>query len=71
MKIFKIYIILNDNIEYEDMIKSKIILDSKMVYKIIITPDGNCFFRSLSEFLYNTEEKYNIIRMVIYMYAKC
>ena len=42
-----------------------------MVYKITITPDGNCFFRSLSEFLYNTEEKYNIIRMVIYMYAKC
>ena len=40
-----------------------------MVNKIEITQDGNCFYRCISEFLYDTEDKYNLIRMAIYTYA--
>ena len=40
-----------------------------MVNKIEITPDGNCFYHCVSEILYDTEDKHNLIRMLIYAYA--
>ena len=41
-----------------------------MLYIVYITPDGNCYFRALSQFLFQTESKYNLLRMTIYTYAK-
>ena len=52
------------------MIKKKINLEKSLLNITTITPDGNCFFRCLSQFLYQTEEKYKIIRMAIFTYAR-
>ena len=56
--------------EFKDIIISKKNLNNEQVYKIYITGDGNCFFRYVSGFLYQTEEKYNLIHMAIFTYAK-
>ena len=37
---------------------------------IDITGDGNCFFRSISYFLYNTENQHYNIRLATYNYIK-
>ena len=52
------------------MFKEKNNLEKTFFNITRITPDGNCFFRSLSQFLYQTEEKYNIIRMLFLLMQK-
>ena len=56
------------NKEFKDIIILKNNLNNEQVYKIYITGDGNCFFRCVSDFLYQTEEKYNLKRMAIFKY---
>ena len=55
---------------YFYLINNKASLKKTYVNIINITPDGNCFFRCISEFLFGTEEKYHLIRLSIYSYAK-
>ena len=40
-----------------------------MAHKIQIKPDRNCFYRNISDFLYNTENQFELIRLAIYSYA--
>jgi len=58
----------NSNNKYISFIKQKYPLEKSMINVIERVPDGNCLFRSNSQFLFQTEEKYNLIRMAIYTY---
>ena len=58
------------NYKYINFIKSKQNLDTTLVYKVKITPDGNCFYRAVSQFLYYTEENYKLIRLGIFSYSR-
>ena len=62
--------ILKINEKYRGKIKNKINLEKSMLDIVYITPDGYCYFRALSQFLFQTESKYNLLRMAIYTYAK-
>ena len=70
-KIFKTKTEINKiNYKYINFIKSKQNLDTTLVYKVKITPDGNFFYREVSQFLYNTEENYKLIRLSIFSYVR-
>ena len=64
---FKINTINN---KYVDLIKNKLDIEKSLIKIVDVNPDGNCFFRCVSQFLFETEEKFNLIRLAIYTYAK-
>ena len=64
---FKINTINN---KYVDKIKNKLDIEKSLIKIVDVNPDGNCFFRCVSQFLFETEEKFNLIRLAIYTYAK-
>ena len=69
-EVFKNNININNiNNIFKDIIIKKENLTYNMVRRTQISPDGNCFYRAISMFLYATEEKYQLIRMAIYTYA--
>ena len=43
----------------------------KNIFELIaITPDGNCLYRSISYFIFKTEDKYMNIRTLVYNYLQ-
>ena len=56
---------LNNN-----LLNKKDILEFNEVNEISRIPDGNCFYRTISQSLFNTQDYHNEIRLNIYEYAK-
>ena len=70
MKFLKKNININNiNNNFKDIIIKKENLTCNMVRRIQISPEGNCFYKSISMFLYGKEEEYKLIRLAIYTYA--
>ena len=69
-EIFKnIFNILPNNEAYIDKITNKLNIEQPNLNIVQIIPDGKCYFRCVSQFLYQNESQYNLIRMAIYTYA--
>ena len=57
------------NIYIYKITNNKNIISKNYFENIKIFPDGNCFYRSLSKFLWDTENYHINIRNIIYNYA--
>ena len=55
--------------EVIELIRERKNISVNKIEKIKVTGDGNCLYRSLSYYLYETEDKYNDVRQEIYTHA--
>ena len=60
----------NDSILNESSKNKNDILEFNEVNEISIIPDGNCFYRTISQSIFSTQDYHKEIRLNIYEYAK-